>query len=106
ESVATETDIQALQAQITENAEQIVSLLEDMVFVTEKLVELENSIGDNAFAPTALTLSVAQNESSIQTLFEDFSTHIDDTENPHQVTAAQVGAATTGALAAHVGDTD
>ncbi|CAK2896823.1 phage baseplate protein [Vibrio crassostreae] len=106
ESVATETDIQALQAQITENAEQIVSLLEDMVFVTEKLVELENSIGDNAFAITALTLRVAQNESSIQTLFEDFSTHIDDTENPHQVTAAQVGAATTGALAAHVGDTD
>ncbi|PME16801.1 hypothetical protein BCV44_13440 [Vibrio cyclitrophicus] len=106
ESVATDADIQALQTQINANADEIVSLLEDMVFVTGKIVELESSIGDNASAITALTLRVAQNESSIEALFEDFSAHIDDTENPHQVTAAQVGAATTGALAAHTGDTD
>ncbi|CAH6821700.1 conserved hypothetical protein [Vibrio chagasii] len=106
ESVATETDIQALQTQITENADQIVSLLEDMVYVTGKLVDLERDIETNSTTIAALELRIQANELDIQTLFQDFSTHIDNTENPHQVTAAQVGAATTGALAAHVGDTD
>ncbi|WP_210443765.1 hypothetical protein, partial [Vibrio crassostreae] len=100
ESVATETDIQALQTQITENADQIVSLLEDMVYVTGKLVDLERDIETNSTTIAALELRIQANELDIQTLFQDFSTHIDNTENPHQVTAAQVGAATTGALAA------
>ncbi|CAK2165900.1 conserved hypothetical protein [Vibrio crassostreae] len=106
ESVATDTDIQALQQQITNNASEITQILEDLVYVTNKLVELDSGVASNATAITLLSERVTQNESDITSLFEDFATHIDNTENPHQVTAAQVGAATTGALAAHVGDTD
>ncbi|CAH6850272.1 conserved hypothetical protein [Vibrio chagasii] len=106
ESVATDTDIQALQQQITSNASEITQILEDLVYVTNKLVELDSGVASNATAITLLSERVAQNESDIAALFEDFGTHIADYENPHQVTAAQVGAATTGALAAHVGDTD
>ncbi|TKF64254.1 hypothetical protein FCV55_20985, partial [Vibrio sp. F13] len=106
ESVATDTDIQALQQQITSNASEITQILEDLVYVTNKLVELDSGVASNATTITLLSERVAQNESDIAALFEDFGTHIADYENPHQVTAAQVGAATTGALAAHVGDTD
>ncbi|CAH6960644.1 conserved hypothetical protein [Vibrio chagasii] len=106
DTVATDSDIQALQSQITDNADEITQILEVLVFVVDKLADLEEDIDNNEAAIAALTLRVQQAETDIQTLFSDFETHILDTDNPHNVTAAQIGAATTGALAAHTGDTD
>ncbi|WP_346762952.1 hypothetical protein, partial [Vibrio sp. F13] len=104
DTVATDADIAQLQSQITANAGGITSIVEDLVSVNAKLLELESSTGDNASAISALALRVAQNESAIETLIDDVSDHVGDTSNPHSVTAAQVGAATTGDLSAHVGD--
>lgn len=92
-TIARQADLLALAQRVAVNEEDIYDLLEDMVYVTNKLVELEGSIGDNATAIAEVTQRVGVNESNIETLFEDFDTHINDDQNPHGTTYDQVGAA-------------
>ena len=105
-TVATDADLAALQSQITNNSDNIISLFTSVSLIEGRLTQNEGDISDNAGAITALTLRVGSNESNIESLFEDFDTHIQDLSNPHQVTPTQIGAATTEALATHTGDTD
>lgn len=92
-TIARQADLLALAQRVAVNEEEIYDLLEDMVYVTNKLVELEGSIGDNATAIADVTQRVGVNESNIETLFEDFDAHIGNTQNPHDTTYDQVGAA-------------
>lgn len=48
----------------------------------------------------------AQMPDSVIATATDLATHTSDTENPHAVTAAQIGAAAEGDLTAHTGDTE
>ncbi|ENC6723363.1 pyocin knob domain-containing protein [Vibrio harveyi] len=92
-TIARQADLLALAQRVASNEEEIYDLIQDMVYVTDKLVELEGNIGDNATAIAEVTQRVGVNETDIETLFEDFDAHIGNNQNPHDTTYDQVGAA-------------
>ena len=92
-----------LQSQITSNDEDIASLqtsistLESTISTSiQTSVEtvssdLETEVARATAAEEALSASISTNTSSIETITTDLSDHIDDTDNPHEVTKEQVG---------------
>lgn len=91
-TIARQADLAALVDRVTQNESDIYDLLQDMDFVTSKLVDLEGNIGDNVTAIAEVTQRVSQNESDIDTQREDFDNHA-NASNPHGTTHTDVGAA-------------
>ncbi|CAH7001777.1 conserved hypothetical protein [Vibrio chagasii] len=93
-TVARTDDLNDAIARISANEGEIVSILQSIVYIEGVLDDHEARITANESGISSLGARVTQNESDIETLYEDFDAHISNTTgNPHNVTYTQTGAA-------------
>ena len=95
DSTVARTDaLNAAIARIAANESEITNILLSIVYIEGVLADHETRITSNAGDITSLGTRVTKNEEDIETLYEDFDTHISNTTgNPHNVTYTQTGAA-------------